>query len=78
MNAEAKTFRMPNWRETKLWGMWEIFTDQTNLFWNGHLILGMSGPKIGVLDVSPGKTAQEIILYLLQCKTMFISLKFGV
>jgi hypothetical protein len=22
----------------------------------------MSGPKIGVLDVSPGKTAQEIIL----------------
>jgi len=38
----------------------------------------MSGPKIGVLDVSPGKTAQEIILYLLQCKTMFISLKFGV
>jgi hypothetical protein len=54
-------------------GECEIFTDQTVLFWSDHLILGMFGPKSGVLDISPGITAQEIKLCLLKCKVNFFS-----
>jgi hypothetical protein len=38
-----------------------MFNNQTVLFWNGQLILGMSGPKNCMFDVSPGVTAEENI-----------------